>query len=117
MNIDEDTCEWLGCPTPLEMHKHHCSLLEDEISTLYHQLRKARANVHGLVQLSDDLATGKAQAEESLRKALEEIARLQEETTVLGTKVRSLSLVSSQCDYLFRENQRLLQERNQERLP
>ena len=29
MNIDEDTCEWLGIPTPLEMHKQHARLLEN----------------------------------------------------------------------------------------
>lgn len=26
MNIDEDTCGWLGIPTPLEMHKQHSRL-------------------------------------------------------------------------------------------
>lgn len=109
MNIDEDTCEWLGCPTPLEMHKHHCSLLEDEISTLYHQLRKARANVAGLVQMNDLLATGKASAETALREALERISAMGSDQTDKRS-FRSVDLVTDQRDHLFRENQRLLLE-------
>ena len=50
MNIDEDTCEWLGCPTPLEMYKQHCLLLENEIQELNLQLRKARADVFCISQ-------------------------------------------------------------------
>jgi len=38
MNIDEDTSEWLGCPTPLEMYKHQCALLEEEIASLRNDL-------------------------------------------------------------------------------
>lgn len=63
MPIDQDTCEWLGCPTPLEMYKHQCALLEDELTQALAMLKKARANIAGLVQLSDELSTGKASAE------------------------------------------------------
>ncbi len=69
MNIDQDTCGWLGCPTPLEMYKHQCALLEDELNGAQDQLRKARANVAGLVQMNDLLLTGKADAEEALKLA------------------------------------------------
>lgn len=110
MNIDEDTCEWLGCPTPLKMYKHHCSMIEDEVAVLQVQLRKARANISGLVQMNDALATGKAVAEAALKKELANIARLNLENSELGGKVRSLELVASQRDYLFRENQRLLMD-------
>lgn len=51
MNIDEDTCGWLGIPTPLEMHKQHARLLENEIQALNLQLRKARADIFGLVAM------------------------------------------------------------------
>ncbi|QYM70652.1 hypothetical protein K1X80_10050 [Pseudomonas sp. So3.2b] len=50
MNIDEDTCEWLGLPTPLEMYKQHCLLLENEIKELNLLLRKARADVFCISQ-------------------------------------------------------------------
>lgn len=76
MNIDEDTCEWLGCPTPLEMYKHHCAMIEDEIADLQVQLRKARANISGLVQMNDVLATGKVKAESALNAALVELREL-----------------------------------------
>ncbi|KAF6692761.1 hypothetical protein HFD98_09660 [Pseudomonas sp. EKM23D] len=50
MNIDEDTCDWLGLPTPLEMYKQHCRILENEIQELNLQLRKARADVFCISQ-------------------------------------------------------------------
>ena len=110
MPIDQDTCEWLGCPTPLEMYKHQCALLEDELTQTQAMLRKARANVAGLVQLSDDLTTDKSSAEAALKKAMADVARLNIATTEIGVKNRSLEMVAEQRDHLFRENQRLLME-------
>lgn len=111
MNIDEDTCQWLGCPTPLEMYQHQCAMLEDEISDLRKDLRAARENIQGLIQMNDDLVTGKAFTEAELKKALDNIARLNLDNSELGGKVRSLELVADQRDHLSRENQRLLMER------
>ena len=110
MNIDEDTSAWLGCPTPLEMYKQHCALLEDELKQAQAMLNKARRNIAGLVQLSDELATGKASAELALKKALENIGRLNRENSDMGGKIASLDVVADQRDHLFRENQRLLME-------
>ena len=117
MNIDEDTSEWLGCPTPLEMYQHQCALLEDELIQTQALLRKARANIAGLVQMNDLLVTGKAVAEAALKKALENIARNNFENSELSGKVRSLELVAHQRDQLFRENQRLLGEIRQTQSP
>ncbi len=106
MNIDEDTSAWLGCPTPLEMYKHQCALLEDELTQAQAQLTKARRNIAGLVHMNDLLITGKAQADNAARAAaaeLEEFKRACTEPGVLGMK-----LVEQQRDHLFRENQRLL---------
>lgn len=106
MNLDEDTCEWLGCPTPLDMYKHQCALLEDEIADLHAKLRKARANVTGLIQMNDELSIGKAESDASLKVALadlEDLKRACSEPGVLGIK-----LIIEQRDYLLRENQRLL---------
>ncbi|WP_425274532.1 hypothetical protein [Pseudomonas cyclaminis] len=112
MNIDEDTSAWLGCPTPLEMYKHHCSLLEDELTQTQAMLRKARANIAGLVQLCDELTTGKASAESALKKALDNIGTLNLENSGMDRKISSLAAVADQRDHLFRENQRLLMELN-----
>lgn len=108
MNIDEDTFAWLGCPTPLEMYKHQCALLEDELIQTQTLLRKARANVAGLVQMNDLLTTGRSKAEGELNAALERISAMSNEGPT--GSFRSIDLVTEQRDHLFRENQRLLLE-------
>ncbi len=108
MNIDEDTSAWLGCPTPLELYKHQCALLEDELTQAQVQLTKARRNIAGLVHMNDVLISGKARADNAATAAaaeLEEFKRACTEPGVLGMK-----LVEQQRDHLFRENQRLLLE-------
>lgn len=107
--IDEDTSAWLGCPTPLEMYKHQCALLEDELRCTQAQLNKARKNIAGLVQMNDVLATGKASAEASLAKALERIAAMNDREPD-NLSFRPIDLVTEQRDHLLRENQRLLLE-------
>ncbi len=114
MNIDEDTCEWLNCPTPLEMYKHQCALLEDELTEAQAQLAKARKNIAGLVQMNDALAAGKASAETALGKALADVGRLNRDNSEMGARISGLMSVVDQRDYLFRENQQLLMERNRE---
>lgn len=109
MNIDQDTCEWLGCPTPLEMYKHQCALLEDELTQTQAMLTKARANIAGLVQMNDLFATSKANADEAARAAVLELEEFKSACTEPG--VLSMKLVAEQRDYLLRENQRLLMER------
>lgn len=51
MLLDEETCDWLGLPTPLEMYQQHCLLLENEIQELNRLLRKAREDIFGLVNM------------------------------------------------------------------
>ena len=108
-DIDEDTSAWLGCPTPLEMYKHQCALLEDELVQTQAMLRRARANIAGLVQMNDLLATGKATAEAALAKALERIATMNDREPD-NLSFRPFDLVTGQRDELLRENQRLLRE-------
>ena len=110
MDVDDNTDDWLGCPTPLEMYKHQRAMLEDELIETQAMLRKARANVSGLVQMNDVLATGKALADAELAKAQSEIARLNYQNWELGSKNSGLEIVADQREHLFRENQRLLLE-------
>lgn len=109
MNIDEDTSAWLGCPTPLEMYQHQCALLEDELVQTQVMLKKARANIAGLVQMNDLLATGKASTEAALAKALERVATMNDREPD-NVSFRPIDLVTGQRDHLLRENQRLLGE-------
>lgn len=109
MNIDEDTSAWLGCPTPLEMYQHQCALLEDELIETESMLRKARANIAGLVQMNDLLATEKASAEAALREAIERGSAVTNQAPD-NVSFRPIDLVTGQRDYLLRENQRLLME-------
>ena len=109
--IDEDTSAWLGCPTPLEMYKHQCALLEDELTQTQALLRNARKNIAGLVQMNDALSTEKALAEESLKKARAEVGALNREASEMDRRINGLMAVAQQRDELFRENQRLLLER------
>ncbi|WP_421558024.1 hypothetical protein [Pseudomonas canadensis] len=109
MNVDMDTDDWLGCPTPLEMYQHQCALLEDELIQTEAMLRKARANVAGLVQMNDLLATEKASAEVALREALDHISTMSNEEPD-NQSFRPVDLITQQRDHLFTENQRLLME-------
>lgn len=109
MDIDEDTSAWLGCPTPLEMYRHQCALLEDELTQTQAMLRKARANISGLVQMNDALLISKTRAEKTLQAALDRIQGMTQEPADAG-RFRTIDLITEQRDHLFRENQRLLLE-------
>lgn len=110
MSIDLDTDDWLGCPSPLEMYQHQCALLEDELIQTEAMLRKARANVAGLVQMNDLLATGKTTAEAKLRYFEAELSRTNIQSSEMAKEIMGLKMIASQNEHLFRENQRLLME-------
>lgn len=110
MNIDEDTCEWLGCSTPLEMYKHQCALLEDEISDLQRQLSKSRANIAGLVHMNDLLITWKTAAEEQIRSISSQLSNANVHNSEQGKEIMSLKMIASQNEHFRTENQRLLLE-------
>ena len=107
-DIDEDTSAWLGCPAPLEMYKHQCALLEDELIQTQAMPTKARANIAGLVQMNDLLATSKANADEAAMTAALQLEDFKSACTEPG--ILSMKLVAEQRDHLLRENQRLLGE-------
>ncbi|AZF37675.1 hypothetical protein C4J88_2893 [Pseudomonas sp. R4-39-08] len=108
MDVDMCTDDWLGCPTPLQMYKHQCSILVDELIETQRMLRRARENIAGLVHMNELLADGKSQAEESLKAAMAEMDHLKERASFAS--VQSVQIVTGQRDHLFRENQRLLLE-------
>lgn len=110
MNIDEDTSTWLGCPTPLEMYQHQCALLEDELTSAYQMLSRARANIAGLVQMNDLLLAGKIKTEAELRLALADLSSAHIHGSEMSKEIMSLKMIASQNEHLRVENQRLLLE-------
>jgi predicted nucleic acid-binding Zn-ribbon protein len=89
----EDTSDWLGSPTELETCKQYMLILENEVQELTLQLRKAREDVFGLVQMNSQLSDERSRLKIELRNAEVDIARLHSETSELGGQVKSLQLV------------------------
>ena len=92
----EDTSDWLGCPTALETVKHYASMLEEDIQALKRELRAAKENISGLVQMNDHLSV------ELERKRIW-MANLEAETTVQLAEIQSLTLVLDQKDRIIRQ--------------
>lgn len=87
MNLDEDTCEWLGLPSPLEMYQQHCLLLENEIQELNLLLSKARADIFGLVSMLSEVQAKKEEFAGYLRQRSAEAAAMRKEIVDLKTSV------------------------------
>ena len=102
----EDTSDWLGCPTELETCRQFLRMYENEVQELTLQMRKAREDIFGLVQMHADVS----QERDQLRA---ELNRLKEEHSELSSKAYSLHLIADQRDHLFRENQKLLREKRE----
>ena len=101
----EDTSDWLGSPSELETCKQYMLMLENEVQELTLQLRKAREDIFGLVQMNGQLSEAKSKVKSELNNANTQIARLQSETYDLSSQVRGLLLVQDQRDHfhLLRE--------------
>jgi len=85
----EDTSDWLGCPTPLEMYKHSCLMLENEVQELTTQLRKARQDIFGLVEMHAAEAKECARLRAELEKMKWELSNQYLENTTLANSTRS----------------------------
>ena len=78
----EDTSDWLESPTELETCKQYILILENEVQELTLQLRKAREDVFGLVQMHGQLSEAKSKVKSELSNANTQIARLQTEPMI-----------------------------------
>ena len=87
MNTDDDTNGWLGLPTPLEMYRQHCRLLENEIQELNVLLRKARADVFGISQTLLETQTKNAEFAGYLRQRGGEAAEMRRKIEDLTTSL------------------------------
>lgn len=67
---------------------NQCALLEDELIQTQMMLRKARANVAGLVQMNDDTSAQRDEAMRNLRKPSGELAIMHKQLYDLGVTLR-----------------------------
>ena len=85
MNNDDDTLGWLGLPSPLQMYRQHCRLLENEIQELNAQLRKARADVFGISQMLLETQAKNSEFAGYLRERGAEAAAMRKQISDLTT--------------------------------
>jgi len=94
----EDTSEWLGSPTRLETVNHYASMLEEDIQALKRELRAAKENITGLVEMNDQLSA-------DLEKKRIWMANLEAETTDQLSQIQSLTRILDQKEVVIRELQ------------
>jgi len=82
----EDTSDWLGCPTELETCRQFLRMYENEVQELTLQLRKAREDIFGLVQMHADAARECGVLRAELVKAKAELADSNRRTSDIETK-------------------------------
>ena len=76
MNPDEieDTSDWLGSPSELETCKQYMLMLENEVQELTLQLRKAREDIFGLVQMHADASNERDRLRVEVRRVTAELS-------------------------------------------
>lgn len=82
----EDTSDWLGCPTELETCRHFLRITENEVQELTLQLRKAREDIFGLVQMHADVSRERDQLRAELNRALADASDANRRATDIETK-------------------------------
>ena len=84
----EDTSDWLGCPTALETCTYYLRMLENEVQELNLQLRKAREDIFGLVQMYDEAITQRDEAMGNLRHRSGQLAIVRKQLYDLNITAR-----------------------------
>lgn len=82
----EDTSDWLGCPTELETCRSFLRITENEVQELTLQLRKAREDIFGLVQMHADITKKCGALRAELAKAKADVADSNRRATDIETK-------------------------------
>lgn len=96
----EDTSHWLGSPSRLETIKHYASMLEEDIQALKRELRAAKENISGLIEMNDQLSA-------DLERKRIWMANLEAETTDQLSEIQSLKRVLDQKEMIIRDLQAL----------
>lgn len=82
----EDTSDWLGCPTELETCRSFLRITENEVQELSLQLRKAREDIFGLVQMHAEVTKECGGLRAELAKAKADLADANRRATDIETK-------------------------------
>jgi predicted nucleic acid-binding Zn-ribbon protein len=82
----EDTSDWLGCPTELETCRYFLRMTENEVQELTLQLRKAREDIFGLVQMHADVSKERDQLRVELNRARAEASDANSRATNVEAK-------------------------------
>ena len=82
----EDTSDWLGSPTELETCRHYLSMLENEVQELTLQLRKAREDVFGLVQMHAGASNERDRLRVEVRRLTAELSDVLRKVSAIETK-------------------------------
>ncbi|SDS41267.1 hypothetical protein [Pseudomonas prosekii] len=75
----EDTSDWLGSPTELETCRQFLRMTENEVQELTLQLRKARQDIFGLVQMHAEVSKERDEAMRNLRERSAQLAEVRKE--------------------------------------
>ncbi|PXX61440.1 MULTISPECIES: hypothetical protein [unclassified Pseudomonas] len=101
MHID-DTDDWLGIPTPLEIATQHGELLENKIQELTTQLRAAREKIFKLVNMHAKAEAERDEVLARLRERAGEAARMRKKIASLELSVRSMDRTNEDLRKLIR---------------
>ncbi|MHC8326148.1 hypothetical protein [Pseudomonas sp. LB1P83] len=82
----EDTSYWLGSPTELETCRQFLRMTENEVQELTLQLRKAREDIFGLVQMHAEVSKERDQLRTELTRAKTELADSNRRAADIETK-------------------------------
>lgn len=91
----EDTGDWLGCPTELETCRHFLRMTENEVQELTLQLRKAREDIFGLVQMHSDASKERDQLRSELNRARAEATDAKREATNIEIRANGELMANS----------------------
>jgi uncharacterized protein (DUF3084 family) len=91
----EDTSDWLGSPTELETCRHFLRMTENEVQELTLQLRKAREDIFGLVQMHTDVSKERDQLRAELNRAREDASDARRQANEIETK--------SSCELMYKD--------------
>ena len=84
----EDTSDWLGSPTELETCRHFLRMYENEVQELTLQMRKAREDIFGLVQMHADAIEQRDEAKRNLRERSAQLSAVRKELYDLDITAR-----------------------------
>ncbi|WP_256656967.1 hypothetical protein [Pseudomonas sp. BGI-2] len=88
----EDNSDWLRCPTELETCRYFLRITENEVQELTLQLRKAREDIFGLVQMhaKADLADSNRRSTDTETKSNWELMANNKHIAELTVELRAL---------------------------